>query len=168
MYPSQSLDWSKLAAVRLEVRRSAIHGRGIFAIGTLPKGSRLLVRTRHTPGVCEDSELSDDDFQTALCLQHRPCTCRLVCELGRYLNHSFAPTGHFVWVRTTLYYEHDIETATDPYGGIELTTHYGDQHRLVRRLLREQLERNAAQDPPEAPPQARSEAPPEEPRTQEA
>ena len=118
-------------ALRLKVDRSTIHKLGIFVeVGRAAVDDFVTLRTRHAidtvPGT--DSE-TDDENHFVHCPLHDVCHCKLACEIGRYVNHSFEPNAEFRWVGRSLrlYFLKNLASGT------EITVDYGDSYSFVRK-----------------------------------
>jgi uncharacterized protein len=101
----------------VETRDSGIHGRGVYAIRTIPKGTRIIEylgeRITHAEADRRYARKREDDGHTFLFIASQ----RTVIDAGvngneaRFINHSCAPNcdavidGGRIWIETI----HDIE-----------------------------------------------------------
>ena len=108
-----------------------MHGRGIFTAKTLRPGDSIALRTRHAQNFILSTTDEDEDTHYVKCGYHRVCTCALACEIGRFVNHSFAPNAALRWHRKTLYLDFIALVPVDS----EVLIDYGLTYRFVRELL---------------------------------
>jgi len=120
----------KLASGRsiplIEVRNSAIHGRGVFALRRIPKGTRIIEytgeRVSHAEADRRYEDRPDDDNHTFLFIVDR----RTVIDAGvggneaRYINHACDPNCESVIEARRVF----IEALRDIEAGEELAYDY--------------------------------------------